>query len=284
MKKILVPCDFSLCCGNAVRFAIELAGQCHAEVIVLTVIKLPEQISGTKDLDVSKKQATTDFEKIINACKNPANISHEIIFGKTLPAILECINRENIDLVVMGTKGSRGWQQTFMGSNTEKVVRASPVPVFSIKSFTALSAIRNIVVPCDLLHHQSEFTENLKCLQKIFHARLHLLRINTDVRSNDESLELQLQEFAAHDDLDPVTCNVRFSEDESEGIIHFAKEIGADMIAMATHGNMDTGHLFRTSIAADVVNHTGLPTWTCAVSRKSIKPGLYPADSSCFNG
>jgi len=279
MKKILVPCDFSSCCDNAVGFAIELAAKCNGEVIIITVVKLPEQISGNKDLDMAKKQAITGFAKIENTYTSPVKIRQEIIFGKTLPEILACISRERIDLVIMGTKGSRGWQQTFMGSTTEKVVRTSPVPVFSIKSNTALGSIRNIVLPSDLRHYPSEFIENVKCLRKIFHARLHLLWINKDAKVGNESLKLKLQEHAAHYDLDDITCSVRFNEDETEGIINFARETNADMIAMATHGNLDMGHLFTTSVAADVMNHTSLPTWTCAVTRKFMEPGLYPAGS-----
>ncbi|MCU7375739.1 universal stress protein [Paucibacter sp. O1-1] len=42
------------------------------------------------------------------------------------------------------------------------------------------------------------------------------------------------------------------------------KEIDADMIAMTTHGSRDLGHLYTFSVAADVVNHAHLLTWTCA--------------------
>ncbi|WP_221393526.1 universal stress protein [Dyadobacter sp. NIV53] len=272
MKKILVPCDFSPCCENALRFAIELAGKCHAEVIILTILKLPEKLSDAKDLDLYRKLARVGFEKIKKTYRLPIRIRHEITVGKILPEILGCINRKNIDLVVMGTKGSRGWEQIFMGSNTEKVVRASPVPVLSIKGLTAVGSIKNIVLPCDLRHHQFEFIEQLKFLQKTFQAKLHLLRINTDVRVENSSLESRLREYIIHYGLDDTTCNVRFDDDERAGIVHFAKEMNADMIAMSTHGNLDAGHLFATSIAADVVNHANMPVWTCAVNKRLAEP------------
>ncbi|TDE08151.1 universal stress protein [Dyadobacter psychrotolerans] len=272
MKKILVPCDFSPCCENALRFAIELAGKCRAEVIILTILRLPEKLSDTKDLYLYRKQAKSGFEKIKKIYQLPIRIRHEITVGKILPEILGCITRKNINLVVMGTKGSRGWEQVFMGSNTEKVVRASPVPVLSIKGLTAVGLIKNIVIPCDLRHHQYEFIEKVKFLQKTFQARLHLLRINTDVRIKTSTLESRLQEYVVHYGLGDTTCNVRFEDDEREGIVHFVKEMNADMIAMSTHGNLDAGHLFATSIAADVVNHANIPVWTCAVNKKLAEP------------
>ena len=283
MKKILVPCDFSTCCENAVKFAVELAGLCNGEVVILTILRLPEQLSDIKDLDLCRKQTRAGFEKIKNTYRDTVKIRHEIASGKMLAVILECITRKQIDLVIIGTKGSRGWQDIFMGSNAEKVVRASPVPVFSIKSPITVTSIKNIVLPCDLRHYQSTFIDWVKYLQKIFQAKLHLLRINTDVRIEDNTFKPQLQEYATHYGLDNVTFNVRFEYDEREGIIHFAKEINADMIVMATHGNLDMGHLFTTSIAADVVNHTNLPTWTFANTKRIDALQAFPNSETRLN-
>jgi nucleotide-binding universal stress UspA family protein len=50
--------------------------------------------------------------------------------------------------------------------------------------------------------------------------------------------------------------------DEQEGTLNFANEVGADMIAMGTHGRRGLAHLFTGSIAEDVVNHVQCPMWT----------------------
>lgn len=268
MKKILVPCNFSTCCDNAVAFAVELAAISSGEVIILTILNLPEITSDAKEFDKQRKEAHAGFDRIKKDYPM-TNLRHVVSTGKKLPAILEYINRGNIDLVVMGTKGSRGWQQIFMGSNAEKVVRTSPVPVFSIKGPTAVRSIKNIVLPCDLRHCESAFVEKVKGLQQHFRARLHLLHVNTNAGKEDSSLIPRLKAYATQHGLDQVTLNVRLGHDEREEIIHFAKEIHADMIAMQTHGNLDMEHLFAASIAADVVNHAPLPTWTCAVSTKT---------------
>jgi nucleotide-binding universal stress UspA family protein len=49
---------------------------------------------------------------------------------------------------------------------------------------------------------------------------------------------------------------------EQEGTMNFAKDIGADMIAMGTHGRSGLAHLFSGSIAEDVVNKVECPMWT----------------------
>jgi len=49
---------------------------------------------------------------------------------------------------------------------------------------------------------------------------------------------------------------------EEEGIIYFADQINADLIAMGTQGRTGIAHLISGSIAEEVVNHAKRPVWT----------------------
>jgi len=152
MKRILVPCNFSPCCERAIRFAAQLAEISGSEIIVLTVITGigPSGMQDPYLVDVEEKKARLKFREITRTFSSLIVFRHLIRKGKLLPSILKCITKQEIDLVVMGTKGSRGWDQFFMGSNIEKVVRTSPVPVFAVKSDVQVSSIRNIVFPSSL--------------------------------------------------------------------------------------------------------------------------------------
>jgi nucleotide-binding universal stress UspA family protein len=61
-------------------------------------------------------------------------VSEIIQFEKAFEGILAVSKTNNIDLIVMGSHGSGGFQEMFIGSNTEKVVRNSDVPVLVIKN------------------------------------------------------------------------------------------------------------------------------------------------------
>jgi nucleotide-binding universal stress UspA family protein len=176
---------------------------------------------------------------------------------------MEAITEHAIDLVVVGTRGSRGWQGIFMGSNVEKVVRTSPVPVFAARQLTHLRDIKNIIFPCDLIHADHYGLDQLKKLQVQLGARLHLLRVDTTGHADHEMLTEEIKNYARFHGLSKYSAHVIASPDEKDGILQFAKETGADMIAMTTRGASDLNHLYNFSVAADVVNHSHLLTWTC---------------------
>ena len=74
-------------------------------------------------------------------------VSTYVEFGSIITTIRQFIDEKKIDLVVMGTHGATGAREFLIGSNTEKIVRTSSVPVIAIKKSTKLSNIKSIVFP-----------------------------------------------------------------------------------------------------------------------------------------
>ena len=264
MKKILVPCDFSDCAQSAVRFAIDLADANTARIILLTVLQTPVKAASNEDVqELTADRVKRNFQKLLEEFHSHKQlISHETHWGRIVPTILQQINEQKIDMVVMGSQGSRGWEDFFLGSNTEKVVKTSPIPVFSVKAQTAFASIKNIVVPCDFKLNKRDFISHIKELQKMFGAKIHLIRINTNAKTDDKKVYAELEKYARYYELIHTTLNTRFEENETDGIVNFAKEINADFIAMSTSGNSNSDHWYYNSIAGDVVNHTTKIVWT----------------------
>src|SRR5690606_32198110 len=102
-----------------------------------------------------------------------------VLYGPVTPMIRNFIGSHKIDLVVMGTHGAEGMKEFFVGSNTEKIVRFSPVPVLSVKKAPAISSVKNIVLASTLDLGQDEWAVNVKKLQTFFNAQLHILFVNT---------------------------------------------------------------------------------------------------------
>lgn len=259
MQKILVPCDFSEPALRGLAFAVELAQATSGSIVVLSVIGQQQEDGNLLVLQRYK----ADFERSVAIINQPVPISHQIRFGRLVPAVLDIMSEESVDLVVMGTRGSRGWESTFVGSNLKKILRRSPVPVFAVNQKTHLKDLKNIVFPCDLVSTDQYGMSQLKKLQALLNARLHLLRVDTTLGIDKQILTQQVRDYAAFHGLKNFSINIVKDTDERNGILHFAKEINADMIAMTTHGSADAAHMYGFSVSADVANHAHLLTWTC---------------------
>ncbi|HCR54374.1 MAG TPA: universal stress protein [Cytophagales bacterium] len=273
MRKILVPCDFSDSAVQAFKFAVEIANQSKGEVMLLNVVELPvihENVMmptfSFEDtfLKEMKERADKDFAKMKSKwAKEGPKVSTYVQFGAATPTISRFVEDNKVDLVIMGTKGASGLKEFFVGSNTEKVVRWSPVPVIAIKKSVKASSIQNIVFPSTLHNNEEALTMKVKELQNFFKAKLHILYVNTPANfRTDVITRQQMKDFAKRFMLKDYTLNVYNDLSEELGVNNFIKEVKGDMVAMSTHGRKGLNHLMSGSIAEDVVNHIECPIWT----------------------
>lgn len=269
MKNILVPCDFSKTAEEAFKFAVKIASQSKGSIHVLYVIDITfskgsPSLANSYAFDLNfLKETEHEVEQKFQIMRGRyAPLTMSVTFKHTISsltsAIENYINANHIDLLMMGTRGEGKGN---FGSNTEKLVRNSPVPVLAIR--TAPEHIRTIVLPVLPDHIDEQFIEAVKVLQNFFQATIHLLYVNTPLffKSSLDSFE-QLNHFIDQRKLTHCTVNVRSDYTVEAGITHFAKEVKADMIAMGTHAWKGLAHFLIGSTAEDVVNHVELPIWT----------------------
>lgn len=276
MKKILVPCDFSDSAVQAFQFALQIAQQSKGEIILLNVVELPVlhdtmlmptlyfEENYLKDMKVS---AEKNFEELKTKWINEGiKVRSLVEYGPTTKVINQIAEKNKADLIVMGTLGATGFKEFLVGSNTEKVVRFSPLPVLAIRKSIELPHIKNIVFPTTLDLYQNQLLTHIKELQNFFSAKLHLLLVNTPHNMKRTIDEKDMMEaYARNFDLENYTLNTRNDFYESDAIMNFTIGIKADMIAMGTHSRKGLAHLFSGSVTEDVVNHMDCPIWTYSV-------------------
>jgi len=277
MKRILVPCDFSDPAVQAFKFAVDIAKESRGEVILLNVVELPVMHESVlmptlsfeeafiKDM---KAHAEKNFAKMKDKwAKEGPKVTSFVEFGGATPTIRDFVKDNKIDLLVMGTHGASGLKEFFVGSNTEKIVRTSEVPVIAIKGQVKMSSIKNIVFPNTFGMEQEELTLKVKALQNFFKATLHVLYVNTPSSfRRDIEVKKEMKAFAKRFMLKDYTLTIFNDYSEEEGLRNFVADTKADMVAMATHGRRGINHLMSGSIAEDVVNHLTCPIWTCKIS------------------
>jgi nucleotide-binding universal stress UspA family protein len=258
---------------QAFKFAIEIALKSRGEIFLLNVVEVPVMhetvLMPTLYFEQSlmnEMKATADkkFQKMKDKWGSEGiTVSTHVEFGVIITSIRQFIEEKKIDLVVMGTHGASGAREFLIGSNTEKIVRTSLVPVMAIKKSTKLSNVKNIVFPNDLDLENEHLTLKVKELQNFFKATLHILYINSPAFfQRDVDTKMRLKDFAKRFMLKDYTLNVYNDVDQENGINNFTREVKGDLIALATHGRRGISHLVSGSIAEDIVNHVDCPIWT----------------------
>jgi nucleotide-binding universal stress UspA family protein len=138
--------DFSDYSKPTLKYAALLASSMGAELVVVNVINQRdveairkvevEGVGVTVDnyitLQKKDRYAVTD-QLIKEAGCGSIKISRIFRVGVPWVELLEAIKDQNIDLVVMGTKGRTNIVNTLFGSTAEKVFRRSPVPILSVR-------------------------------------------------------------------------------------------------------------------------------------------------------
>lgn len=278
MKRILVPCDFSPTATDAFRFASRIANKTNGDIHVLYIIdsaflkNAAPGLSGHTTFNevVMQRMESEMAEKFkqltedVPEAKNKATFKIET---GSLTSTIEayCLNHD-VDLVIMGTHGASGLKELLIGSNTEKVVRHAPVPVVAVPPESFGESISSIVFPLAPDDISDSAVYEVKAIQTLFGAKLHLLWINTQhiFKSDADAIE-DLQDFAVKYHLQNYEVHMRSDYSEHEGIQRFVKDVKAGLLFMPTHARKGIVHWFTGSITEKVVNHVGCPVWTMAM-------------------
>ncbi len=293
LKNILFPTDFSQNAKQALRYAPMFADKFGSKLTLFNVIALFQDDPNNRRHHFPDLQALyTIMEQ--NAMERMGEF--ELQFDKiqtnkvtvrSISAAEEIVNyadTNGTDLIVMGTHGSSAIGHFLLGSVTEKVVRHAKSPVLTIshqeEKMYELPEIKNILVPVDFSEHSKHAMKYAADLAKIFNASLKFLHV-VDQRVHpayyvmgqeslfqifpdlmDRSMSF-LKKFVQ--DEFPQRLNSEFFVREGNphsGIVSFAKNQGADLIVMGTHGLSGLEKLLIGSTTERVVRKATVPVLT----------------------
>lgn len=277
MKRILVPTDFSDHAEYALKVAAQIARKNNGEIYLLHMLELPHVGDGIGESNAVGSSTNVPevmffmektrerFNEVLSApYLEGITVVEAIQFERAFEGIIEHSKKHNIDLVVMGSHGASGFREMFIGSNTEKVVRTSDIPVLVIKKEDGQFNPQNFVFASDFSSEIKKPFQNVVKFANAFDTNLHLVYINTpnDFKSTHAAEKL-IHDFAASANLtNGYTTHVYNDINVEKGILHFANRINADLIGMCTHGRQGLAHFFNGSISEDLVNHAVRPVVT----------------------
>lgn len=272
MKRILVPIDFSEQAEHAMKTAAQIAKKSGGKIYLLHMLNLPsdqtdidsatDASSPAKLLYLSKIHEKFDDLKEADYMQG-IEVVEEVRFHKTFSGIINYSKELDCDLIVMGSHGATGLKEMFIGSNTEKVVRNSDIPVLVVKKGVDIKQCKRFVFASDFSAEvKPSFGRFLKFASK-FDAEIDLLFINTihNFESTHETSK-RMHDFIANFEMPNYTLNIFNDTSVERGILNFSKDTDADIIALNTHQRKGLSSMFNDSISEDLVNHALKPVIT----------------------
>jgi nucleotide-binding universal stress UspA family protein len=262
MKSILCLIDFSDFSAAAYQHALSLADYYKARLIALHVVELwkyPFADYAAYEADYAKfftalnEGGQVQLQRFVKQY-SPGGPQPELVVlqGNAPSCVLSFAQKQNIELIVMGTHGRRGFDRLVLGSTTDSVIRkaACPVLIVSNASQNALDTgadgrhrLSRILYCTDFSHNSEQARGYAISLAAEYHAELILLHVAENspdlstaqavIAEHTQKLHKLISETERQNlDIRPV---VRFGKPYEE-IVRHATEAEASLIIMTARG------------------------------------------------
>ncbi len=255
MQTVIIPVDFSETSLNAARYAAQLlAGHAGVNLILFHVYdKASEAEEAQQALEQLKAYVLKyGFVPIEIRAVEADNFIEE----------LEKLARHrHAELIIMGITGRSPIGQTFIGSNTLKMVEQKICPVLIIPAEAIYQEIQNVLLTSDFKDVQSSTPSvPIKNILKAFHPKLHILNVDT------EHYVALTEEYQA----EKAELNKMFSEFEPEfyflslqdvddAINQFAEDKNIDFIIIIRKEQSLFERLFIKSKTKKLIYQSSIP-------------------------
>ncbi|WP_296381527.1 universal stress protein [Winogradskyella sp.] len=256
MRKVLVPTDFSDNAMNALKYALELFKYDVSEFFIMHAyqdeIYADEELLSRETMDqvteIISNRSQLKLEGILNEIKkispNPSH-TYNIISSNSMliDEADKIVDEENIDIIVMGTRGKTNDRRLTFGSYTLQVLKYVQCPVLAIPENYKGIQPRHVLFPTNYLIPYKRRELKLLCeLASPYRADIDMLYIS---KSEKLSLRQKDNQSFIKDELCKNQINFKRVKDKNitNAIYAYIKENDVDMLVM-----MNTRHSFLENI------------------------------------
>src|SRR6218665_22032 len=267
MKTIIVPTDFSPVAVNALNYAVDLAMEINAEVLLLHIYQIPVTISDTPLILVSVDDLKADAEKKLENTKQELErvtagkikISTEARLGNLTDELEELGKKISPFAIVMGTTGQSAVERVIFGSNTLSAIKHIKSPVICVPTGKAYGAgIKKIGLASDFREVAETVPVGaIKTFAAQFNAEFHVLNIHYQ----ELPRELPEQTAILQRALSGLHPKFHFIEhkDIEEGIHEFAENNNLDLIIPIPKKHKLLEGIFKKSSTKELIYHSHIP-------------------------
>lgn len=284
MKRILVPTDFSLCAKYASNTAINLAKKSNSEVHFLHFMSIPIhflQLESGQDkifpeINAEVEDIKKDLQGLVDEAENQGvKAEYFLSFNESSSNIIKHIQEQLIDLVVMGSHGASGVRELFIGSNAQRIVRLSPVPVLILKQELTSTDDLEVSFVSDFESETIPPFEQLLSFAQLIEAKVNLIYLNTPAYFIDSwEIERRMESFKFMAGAQLANVKILDTYVFEDGLIQYTEEQSNPIMAMATHGRHGISRVFYGSVTEKAVNHLKVPVLSLKINHHATEEYL----------
>jgi nucleotide-binding universal stress UspA family protein len=289
-KKILVPVDFTETSDIAMAETISLANRLKAQISLLHVIEynsyrysvareLETRLPSIEELETSVRGR---MDEIVSEIERESQIKPvvNIVSGNVPAEIINFSRKHKIDLIVMGTHGASGYREMFIGSNAQRLVTLSEIPVLTLLNKINQSGFKNILLPIDNSLHSREKVSLAMQIAELFNAKIHVLGLpDSEDKTELDKFQIKLKsvERIISEDKLPYSTSVVHGKSLAKAAIDYADKNRCDLIVINTGHESEITGIFLGAFHQQIVNHSKIPV----LSMKHT-PDHYSVDTPGF--
>ena len=263
---LLVATDGSDFSAGALRVATRFAQRNKAELTTMSMVNIAlenEAIAagGTRTTEVEARRALAEAQAAVRAEGYETRL--ELCEGLTPhKEIVRMADDQHADLIVMGRRGRRGLALLMVGDSTRRVISYADCSVLVVPRATDIWRKR-ILLATDGSRHGQGAAQAGAQVAKTFGLPITVLSVLRprfdEVRRAEARLEVDRIEGALA--LQGIEVDSVLVEDEhpAAAIVELARQRGADLIVMGSHGRTGLSRLLLGSVAEGVIGHTACP-------------------------
>ncbi len=275
MKKILFPTDFSEHSHSAYAYTLNIASKLGADISTLHCyhLSISGQVGPSDTLETVREQEALEqlenyreaaakmHERAVSSDLSHVSVDHLLEEGLAVDKIVEISDREDFDLILMGTKGATGLKEIIIGSNTARVIEDAKRPVLSIPEYASFGGVNNIAYATNFDVLDREKLEELIVFADKFDAKIHVIHVNTDADKQPDEVSMDNLKAGIKNGQDLVFEIIEHNDLE-EGLNKYIEAKNIDILAMLTHRHNFFQRLFGTSEVQKMAFHGKVPLLT----------------------
>ncbi len=267
-KKIVVGVDFSDCSLNALEHAVIIARKAKSGITMVWANHLDyskEIFSVEPDNLRAEVQSRFDVlvKKYSPQLATGAEIDYRMEKGKVYKVICHVAKEVDAFLLVVGTHGSSGFEEFWIGSNANRIVSVSKLPIITIRAgVDSNKNLKTIVMPLDSTKITRQKLPITALLAKYFDAEIHILGVYT---STVDNIRYRIKNYVSQSEIYLKENGIRYrvvyldAGNITDTVLDYAKKVNANLISIMTEQETTTANLWLGPYAAQMVNHSPIP-------------------------